>query len=244
MAKISAGTSGHGPHADISRWRSAGGVSTLDELQVTHLKLLPEVRLHLAGDAIILWARLEAEAKSTVPAPFWASAWAGGQALGRYLLDHPEVVRGKRVLDLGSGSGLAAIAAAMAGAAAVTANDIDPHALAVIHANARLNHVRVSTLSGDLLHHDAGDPRVRDFDVVMTGDGLYSRHLAVEMLRFLRQADERGAEVIVGDPDRGHLPHSDVRLLATYPIEQRALADLQIKTASVYRLGGPAAVEG
>src|SRR5689334_23281994 len=99
MTKVPAGTYGRQtPAADISRWRSTSGAVMLDELHVTDLKLAPEVRLHLARDAIILWARLEAEAKSAVPAPFWASAWAGGQALARYLLDHPEVVRGKRVL--------------------------------------------------------------------------------------------------------------------------------------------------
>lgn len=208
----------------------------LDELHVTRLPLVPEVRLHLARDAIILWARLEAEAKSTTPAPFWASAWAGGQALARHLLDHPQIVQGKRVLDLGSGSGLAAIASALAGAATSTANDIDPYAMAAIRANARLNEVDVSTLPGNILHLGADHPRIRDFDVVMTGDGLYSPHLAEDMLRFLRGLRERGAEVLVGDPDRGHLPHAELRLLATYPIAEATLADAEIKTASVFRM--------
>lgn len=208
----------------------------LDELQVTNMPLFPELRLQLARDAIILWARLEAEAKCAVPAPFWASAWAGGQALARYLLDHPNVVLGKRVLDLASGSGLAAIAAAMAGAATVTANDIDPYAIAAIRSNARLNHVYVDTLAGDLLHEDADHPRVRDFDVVIAGDGLYGPHLAAAMLRFLRRVRGHGAEVFVGDPDRGHLPHADLHLLQTYPITDATLADAEITTASVFRL--------
>lgn len=212
------------------------GASMPDELHVTNPPLLPELRLHLARDAIILWARLEAEVKSTGQAPFWASAWAGGQALARYLLDHPEVVIGKRALDLASGSGLVAIAAAKAGAAAVTANDIDPYAIAAIRSNARLNHVHVATLPGDLLHGDADHPGVREFDLVMAGDGLYSPHLAAAMLRFLRRARERGAEVLVGDPDRGHLPHADLHLLETYPITDSTLADAEIKTASVFRL--------
>lgn len=236
MAKTSAGTSGHLPHADISRWRSAGGISMLDELHVTHPKLIPEVRLHVARDAIILWARLEAEAGSTIPAPFWASAWAGGQALARYLLDHPEVVAGKRVLDLASGSGLAAIAASLAGAGSVTANDIDPYAMAAIRANARLNEVHLSTLPEDILHVGDDHPLIRDFDVVMTGDGLYDGQLAVDMLRFLRRAHRRGAQVFVGDPDRGHLPHADLQLLETYPIVDTELADAEITTTSVFRL--------
>ena len=208
----------------------------LDELHITYLPLLPEVRLNLARDAIILWARLEAETKSAVAAPFWASAWAGGQALARYLLDHPDEVQGKRVLDLGSGSGLAAIAAALAGAAAVTANDIDPYAISAIRANARLNHVRVSVLAESILHLDPDHPRIRDFDVVMTGDGLYSAPMAADMLRFLRRWLRREAKILLGDPDRGHLPHEDLRLLATYPIAEATLADHEIKTASVYRL--------
>jgi predicted nicotinamide N-methyase len=236
MDKTSAGTSGHRPPADISRWRSTRGASMLDELHVTKLSLLPELRLHLARDAIILWARLEAEAKSAVPAPFWASAWAGGQALARYLLDNPHVVRGRRVLDLAAGSGLAAIAAAVAGAAAVTANDIDPYAVAATRANARLNHVHVSTLPLDLLREDGNHPKVAEFDLVMTGDGLYSPHLAEAMLRSLRRARERGAEVLVGDPDRGHLPRADLQLLGTYPITPATLADVEITTASVFRL--------
>jgi predicted nicotinamide N-methyase len=194
------------------------------------------VRLHVARDAIILWARLEAEAGSPTGPPFWASAWAGGQALARYLLDHPEVVAGKRVLDLASGSGLAAIAASLAGAAAVTANDIDPYAAAAIRANARLNGVGVSILPEDILHVGGDHPMLGDFDVVMTGDGLYDRRLAADMLRFLRRASRCGAQVLVGDPDRGHLPHADLRLLETYPIVDTELADAEITTTSVFRL--------
>jgi predicted nicotinamide N-methyase len=209
----------------------------LDELHITQLPSLPEMRLHLARDAIILWARLEAETKAAVPAPFWASAWAGGQALARHLLDHPDEVRGKRVLDVGSGSGLAAIAAALAGAASVTANDIDPYAVAAIRANARLNHVHVSPLSASVLHLDPGDHRIRHYDVVMTGDGLYTSHLAADMLRFLRRLRRRGTEILLGDPDRGHLPHANLHLLATYPITEATLGDSEIKTARVYRMG-------
>ena len=98
---------------------------------------MPEIRLHLAADAIVLWARMEAEARITLPASFWASAWLGGQALARFMLDHPEMVAERRVLDLAAGSGLVGIAASLAGAAAVTANDIDPYAAAAIEMNAK-----------------------------------------------------------------------------------------------------------
>jgi len=233
MAQIPAETTGNHRLADIARWRATGGPSMLDELYLNYVPLVPEVRLHLARDAIILWARLEAEAKSAAPAPYWASAWAGGQALARYLLDHPEVVAGKRVLDVGSGSGLAAIAAALAGASAVTANDIDPYAIAAIRANAEVNRVSLSTSPMNLIH---GDTYVADFDLITTGDGMYSPALAADMLRFLRRARDGGAEVLLGDPGRGHLPHSDLHMLATYPIAEPTLADAEIRTASVFRL--------
>ncbi|HEX6682180.1 MAG TPA: 50S ribosomal protein L11 methyltransferase [Candidatus Limnocylindrales bacterium] len=212
---------------------------TLDELHLTQVPLVPEIRLHLAQDAIIFWARLEAEAKTHVPAPFWASAWAGGQALARYVLDHPWVVRGKRVLDVASGSGLAAIAAALAGAAEVTANDIDPKAVAAIRRNAAANHVPVAALPGDILGLDT---EINSFDVILMGDGLYDSEVAEAMLRFLRrQIDAHGADVLVGDPGRGHLPQGELRRLATYPLKEMSLADSVIKSAAVFRLAAGSA---
>lgn len=205
---------------------------SLDELHLTRVPLVPEISLLLARDAIIFWARMEAEARAHVPAPFWASAWPGGQALARYLLDHPDVVRDKRVLDVASGSGLAAIAAALAGAAKVTANDIDPKAVAAIRRNAAANHVPVAELPGDIL-----GSQVEGFDVILVGDGFYEAAVADAMLGFLRhQSIVHGADVLVGDPGRGHLPDGELRRLATYPLTEMALADSVIESAAVFRL--------
>jgi predicted nicotinamide N-methyase len=169
------------------------------------------VRLHLAEDAIVWWARMEAEAGEVLGPPFWASAWAGGQALARYILDHPEVAAGRRVLDLGAGSGLAGIAAAMTGAVAVTANDIDPYALAAITLNARANRASVAGVDDDLLDGDGGDA-----DLVLAGDVFYSKAMAERMMPFLERITARGARVLVGDPGRAFLPHDRLRVIASY----------------------------
>ena len=187
-------------------------VRGLDRLRLVEAPLVPEVRLHLAEDAIVLWARMEAETGGVLTAPFWATAWPGGQAVARYLLDNPLTVAGRRVLDVASGSGLVAIAAGLAGAAAVTANDIDPYALAAIGLNARVNGVEVSTSPGDLLDGDGGDA-----DVVLAGDAFYSHAMAKRMWPFLRRAAARGAHVLVGDPGREHLPRNRMTIVASYP---------------------------
>ncbi|MEV8517701.1 50S ribosomal protein L11 methyltransferase [Dactylosporangium sp. NPDC051484] len=183
-----------------------------DRLRLAPTALVPELRLLLAEDPIVWWARMEADAKTALTPPFWATAWPGGQALARYLLDHPTTVAGKRILDLASGSGLAAIAAALAGATAVTANDIDPYALAAITLNARVNHVAVTTCHGDLLDGDGGDA-----EVVLAGDAFYQEALAHRMWPFLQRATVRGACVLIGDPGRQYLPQDELRTLASYP---------------------------
>jgi predicted nicotinamide N-methyase len=184
----------------------------LDRLHLVDAPLVPQVRLHLARDAIVWWARMEAEVGAALAAPFWATAWPGGQALARYVLDRPVTVTGRRVLDVASGSGLVAIAAGLAGAAAVKANDIDPYALAAIMLNARVNRVAVSTCSDDLLDGDGGDA-----DVVLAGDVFYSEAIAQRMGPFLRRAAARGAQVLVGDPGREHLPTDHMTTMASYP---------------------------
>jgi predicted nicotinamide N-methyase len=166
----------------------------------------------LAQDAIVWWARMEADVGAVLTAPFWATAWPGGQAVARYVLDHPATVAGRRVLDVASGSGVVAIAAGLAGAAAVTANDIDPYALAAITLNARANGVAVTAYPGDLLDGD-GD----DAEVVLAGDVFYSQAIAKRMGPFLRRATARGVQVLVGDPNRGHLPRHRMRTVASYP---------------------------
>lgn len=155
---------------------------------------------------------MEAAAGRPLPPPYWASVWAGGQALARHLLDHPELAAGRRVLDLGAGSGLVAIAAALAGADRVVANDVDPYAVAAVTVNARANRVRVAVDSDDLLDGVAG------VDLLVAGDALYDAELAARVLPYLRRCADRGVEVLVGDPDRGHLPPAGLELVASYPV--------------------------
>ncbi len=183
-----------------------------DGLRLVPVPFVPEIRLYLADDAVVLRARLEAEV-GPVPGLWWGSAWAGGQALARYVLDHPHVVAGQRVLDVASGSGLVGIAAAMSGAAAVTANDIDPYAMAAIAMNATVNGVAVAPCSDDLLGGD-GD----DADVVLAGDAFYNPALAARMQAFLHRVAARGARVLIGDPDRGHLPRPRLETVASYRV--------------------------
>ena len=181
----------------------------MDGLLLTRAPLVPEVKLFLAEDPTILWARLAAGVEGHVPAPFWASAWGGGQAIARYVLDHPETVAGKRELDLASGSGIVAIAAALAGARRVTANDVDPGAAVAIRANAHANAVAVEPLVADILDDDPED------DVVLAGDVLYDDALAPRFLSFLERAARR-ATVLVGDPGRGRVPWASWDTVARY----------------------------
>lgn len=204
-----------------------------DGLRLVRLPFVPQIRLHLADDAIVLRARIEAETGPGLT-PFWASAWAGGQVLARYVLDHPQVVAGRRVLDVASGSGLVAFAAAKAGAAEVTANDINPYALAAVAMNAAANGVTVATNEADLLDGDGGDA-----EVILAGDAFYDPELAARMMGFARRAAERGATVLVGDPGRGRAFYTELRLLASYRIHSLGAAeDSEITEASVLGLTG------
>lgn len=196
--------------------------------------LVPEIRLHLAEESLPIWQKTEDElGEMNVPPPYWAFAWAGGQALARYILDHPLVLNGKRVLDLGSGSGLTAIAAMKVGAAAVLASDIDRMALAAIHLNAALNGVDVSTTAEDLL---ARPPAA--YCVVLVGDLFYERGLAERVTRFIEQAAAQGALVLIGDPQRNYFPKGRFTAAAEYHVPvTRELEDAEIKRTSVWRLG-------
>ncbi|MGC4805908.1 class I SAM-dependent methyltransferase [Micromonospora sp. DT233] len=197
---------------ELERETDAPG-SGLDRLRLVPTPFVAEVRLYLAEDPIVWWARLEAAAGHPLPAPYWASVWAGGQALARHLLDHPELVAGRRVLDLAAGSGLVAIAAALGGAARVVANDIDPYAVAAVTLNARVNRVAVTATGADLLDSDPGDA-----DLLLAGDVFYDSGLAGRMLPFLRRAADRGAQVLVGDPGRDHLPRNRLDVVASYRV--------------------------
>jgi len=194
---------------------------------------LPGIRLHLADEVLPLWGAIQAETRDDdAPLPYWAFAWGGGLALSRYLAERPETVRGRRVFDLASGSGLCAIAARQAGAAAVTAADIDPHAAAAIRLNARANRVPIEVIERDVL--DDGPP---DTDVILAGDCLYEAGLAGRILPWLRRAQTAGIDVLVGDPGRRYLPTHDLRELACYDVRTTTeLEDLALKRGCVYTL--------
>jgi predicted nicotinamide N-methyase len=195
--------------------------------------LVPEIRLWLASEAVALWQAGEAELAATgLPPPYWAFAWAGGQALARYLLDHPEQAAGKRVFDFAAGSGLSAIAAAKAGAATVTANEVDPFAAAAIGLNAALNGATIMVLEGDVID----DPGA-DWDLVLAGDVFYERDLAARVEPWLRHLAAAGATVLVGDPGRGFLPKAGLERLTAYAVKtDRALEDTDLRNAVVWRL--------
>ena len=204
----------------------------------THLRpvpLTPEIQLHQASDPIGLWQRTEVAAGRTgLAPPFWAFAWAGGQALARYLLDHPETVRGRRAIDIASGSGLVAIAAARAGAAAVTAYDIDPLAAAAIGANAAANGVAVLAVCADVLDQDG--PPSPGTDLALVADAFYERDLAGQVMRFLERAGPRTA-VLAGDFGRAYLPRDRLTPLATYDVPGlRVLEDSDIKRTTIWTL--------
>lgn len=192
----------------------------------------PEIRLHVADEATALWARTEDElGEIGLPPPFWAFAWAGGQALARHILDEPASVAGRRVLDFASGSGLVGIAAAKAGAADVLAADIDPFAIAAIGLNAAANGVRLDVAHGDLIGRDGG------WDTVLAGDICYERDLSARVGDWLGGLARRGALVLIGDPGRSYLPKERLTLLATYEVRvTRELEDADIKKTSVWRL--------
>jgi predicted nicotinamide N-methyase len=198
--------------------------------------LVPEVRIYQASDPIRLWEDTErATGVSGLDPPFWAFAWAGGQALARYVLDRPQIVRGRRVLDLASGSGLVAIAAVKAGAAAVTACDIDPLAVAAISLNAGANGVTVSALSADIM--DDGGTTSADAQVVLVADAFYERDLAGRVTRFMQQARARGAVILAGDFGRTYLPRDQLVALAAYDVSGlRVLEGSDIKHTTVWTL--------
>lgn len=195
--------------------------------------LVPEIMLHLAHEAVPLWQKTEEElGEMGLPPPFWAFAWAGGQALARYVLDHPNVVRNKRILDLATGSGLVAIAAAKSGAFHATAADIDAYAVVAAGLNADLNNVALEVIGRNLLEATPGI-----FDVILVGDLFYEKSLATQVLAWLRVAQNAGAVVLIGDPGRAYLPKESLERLADYQVPvTRDLEDAEIKQTAVWRL--------
>lgn len=193
----------------------------------------PEISLWLADEITPLWRLTEEELGAMgLPPPFWAFAWAGGQALARWLLDHPDQVAGKRVIDLATGSGLVAVAAMKAGAASVLAADIDPFCAAAVAANARSNGVEIAFTDANLL--DAPPPPV---DLICAGDVFYEKPMAEAVLTWLKQAQANGTRVIVGDPGRTYFPKSGLTLLAEYTVPTtRELEDQEVKRSRVWSL--------
>ncbi len=192
---------------------------------------VPEIRLYMASEATPLWEKTESElGEIGLPPPFWAFAWAGGQALARHVLDHPQLVRGKRVLDFAAGSGLVAIAAAMSGAAHVTACEIEAFALDAITLNARANGVTIDAHLGDFVGRDDG------WDVVLAGDVSYERDMAERVTRWLQGLHERGATVLIGDPGRAYLARDRLEKIAEHDVPViRDLEDADVKKTAVWR---------
>jgi predicted nicotinamide N-methyase len=220
------------PHADRHRdWEQF----IRDNTRLIAPPLVPELRLYLAEESLPIWRRTEEELGAmNVPPPYWAFAWAGGQALARYLLDNPQLVRGHRVLDLGAGSGLGGIAAMRAGAKEALIADIDSVSLVAARLNADANDISVKTTNDDLLTAS----ELADFSVVLIGDLFYERALAELVVAFIDRVTAAGALVLIGDPQRSYFPKGRFTETAQYSVPvTRELEDAEIKRTSVWRAG-------
>lgn len=194
---------------------------------------VPEILLHLATEAHDLWLKTEEDLEAIgLPPPFWAFAWAGGQGLARYVLDNPQTVAGKRVLDFASGSGLVAIAAKLAGAADVLAADIDPWTRTAVMLNAAENEVEIGFTGENQIGLDV------DSEVVLAGDVFYDRDFAAALVPWFTRLADEGRVVLVGDPGRSYLPKERLERLAAYEVPvTRALEDSEVKKTTVWRFG-------
>lgn len=194
--------------------------------------LVPELELYLCSDITPLWQAFEAELQAKdAPAPFWSCAWPGGQALARYILDHADIVRGKRVFDFASGSGLVALAAKLAGAAEVSANDVDPFAMVAIGMNAKLNGLDLT-----LAHEDKVGAELNDAEVILAGDFCYEWPMAGYATEWLRGLALHKT-VLIADPGRMHLPRDGLEKLAEFEVPaDLAVEDSTVKVTGVFRL--------
>ena len=197
--------------------------------------LVPEIKLHLASEIVPIWQLTEEElSERGVPPPFWAFAWAGGQALARYILDHPHWVAGKTVLDFAAGSGIVAIAAAMAGAKSVLAADIDPFSKAACLLNASSNQVTIDATGDNLLTDTA-----TRWDVVLAGDICYEQPLATQVETWLSRHAAQGSDVLIGDPGRTYLPKENLEKLIAYAVKTtRELEDMDVRNTTVWQMSG------
>ena len=198
--------------------------------QLMPVPLVPEIKLYLAHEAIPIWQKTEEQlGEMGLPPPFWAFAWAGGQALARYILDHREIVRGRHVFDLASGSGLVGIAALKAGAASVLAADIDAFSIAAIAINAQANDCEMKSTNCDVLSEVP-----QSFDVILVGDLFYERETAHRCMAYLHQSR---ADILIGDPGRSYLPKELLVSVAHYQVPvTRELEDSEFKQTDVWRL--------
>jgi predicted nicotinamide N-methyase len=203
----------------------------LDNTAVMTPPHVPEIRLHLADEAHDLWLKTEDELEQIgLPPPFWAFAWAGGQGLARHILDCPDLVAGRRVVDFASGSGLVALAARMAGAASVCAVDIDPWTQAAIKLNSQLNDIDLEFSDADIIG------RPLDADVLLAGDVFYDHAFAARLVPWFAELTAAGIAVIVGDPGRAYCPRQRMLALATYQVPvTRVLEDAEVKKTTVWR---------
>ncbi len=203
----------------------------LDNTRLQRPPHAPELLLHLADEITPIWRLTEEELGDLgLPPPFWAFAWAGGQALARYVLDHSQEVAGKRVLDFATGSGLVAIAAMKAGARSALGADIDDFCGAAVALNAAANGVEIAYTPGDLLNDPAPD-----VDVILAGDICYEKPMADRVLAWLRAAHDRGVRVLIGDPGRSYFPKSGLLQLAEYRVATtRELEDQEVKRTGVF----------
>lgn len=191
------------------------------------------LRIYTADELTPIWEATEKDlAEANVAPPFWAFPWAGGQALSHYVLDNPDLVRGKLVLDLASGSGLVAVAAALAGAAQVVANDIDPMCEAAVALNAELNAVSIDYLGGNLLD---GDPP--DYDVILAADVFYEQTPARLFRAMLERCHANGSLILAGDPGRTYFPRDAFRQVAEYDVTTTTeIENNPVKSARVWTL--------
>lgn len=198
---------------------------------LTAASYVPEIALHLTGEIYGMWLKTEEElAQLGLPPPFWAFAWAGGQALARHVLDNPEIVRGRRVLDFATGSGVAAIAAAKAGAASVVATDSDPFSYAAVRLNAAANGVEIDFILDDLIATDGG------WDIVLAGDVFYDGGLAPRLIPWFETLVKRGGTVLVGDPGRHFMPKTRLEEVAVYQVPVPLILESDpVKRTTIWR---------
>jgi predicted nicotinamide N-methyase len=198
--------------------------------------LVPEVQLHLAEESLPIWRKTEEElGEINVPPPYWAFAWAGGQALARYILDEPQTVVGKSVLDIGSGSGLVAIAAMLAGARQVIANDIDAYAIEACRMNAAANGVTIALRHDDLIGSILNESISQPPEIIFLADVFYEKELATDVLDFATATRACGSRILIGDPRRSFFPEKRFARIASYAVPvTRELEDTEIKNSAVW----------